>query len=152
MGTSSCHTINMTGGTGESDEAALQLLILRQWQGFSPMPAGNMDPASQSDQPIPGQRLGIDIPTYLVQTYRTGTRCMLAPSFQYSVLNRSYQKTTRGEHRSSESFPHISSIWLLLSYISFYNKPAIHLHLLILPASKLLSEKLKIMSTEGSSS
>lgn len=67
------------------------------------MPGRNMDPISQY-----GPRLGIGITMYLVQSYRAGTRCILALSFQYSILNRSYQKTKTGAHGSSKPFPYIS--------------------------------------------
>lgn len=153
MSNSKGHKINTMGGTRESDEAASKLLILTQRQGFSTMAGGNRAPASQCDDLIPGQRLGTGIPKFLVQSYTTGTSCMLAHSFQYSVLNRSYQKTETGEHGSSQPFPHILPYTSLPSACSRVIYPFIinHLQLCIIPASNLLSEKLKIMGMEGSS-
>lgn len=57
------------------------------------MAGGNMDPASPCDRPIPCQQFGPGIPMYLPQSFRTGPKCMLAHSFQYLILKRSYQKT-----------------------------------------------------------
>ena len=78
---------------------------------------------------ISGQRLGTGIPKFLVQSYTTGTRCMLAHSFQYSILNRSYQKTETGEHGSSQPFPHILPYTSLPSACSRVIYPFIINHL-----------------------
>lgn len=84
-GTSNCHKTSMMGAVGR-----VMLLIFGQWQGFSSVAGGNMAAVNQCRQPIPGQP--IDIPMYLVWSYSTGTKFMFALSFQYSILNRSYQK------------------------------------------------------------
>lgn len=53
-----------------------------------------MDRSTPCDQQF-GQQLGPGCVfcIYRLPSFRTGTKCMLACSFQYLILNRGYQKT-----------------------------------------------------------